>query len=164
MEQTEPETQLTDSEIRATRIEEANEIVNKYMLPSLAVGIIPIPLVDLAALMAIQVKLVHSLANHYQVEFSGELEKSMIAGLLGGSFTVETTASLMKIIPVYGQISGMISTAIVGGATTYAVGKVFIQHFEAGGTFLNFNPEEVREYFAEQLKEGQKVATTAHRK
>jgi uncharacterized protein (DUF697 family) len=158
-EQTEQETPLTESEIREARIEQANEIVKSYALGSMAVGIvIPIPLVDMIALAGVQLKLVHSLANHYEVEFSNELGKSVIAGLLGGSFTVEMSASLVKAIPIVGQISGMISTAVIGGGATYAIGKVFIQHFETGGTLLNFDPEAVREYFAEQFEEGKKVA------
>ena len=47
---------------------------------------------------------------------------------------------------------------ILAGATTYAVGKVFIQHFESGGTFLNFNPDSVKEYYETMFKEGQSVA------
>ena len=48
------------------------------------------------------------------------------------------------------------SASAFGGATTYAVGKVFIQHFEMGGTLLNFNPDEVRKYFQEQYQQGMK--------
>ena len=47
---------------------------------------------------------------------------------------------------------------VLAGAATYAVGKVFIQHFESGGTFLNFNPESVRGYYEAMFKEGQSVA------
>jgi hypothetical protein len=36
---------------------------------------------------------------------------------------------------------------------------VFIQHFESGGTFLDFNPDEVKEYFKAQFEEGRKLAT-----
>ncbi len=46
------------------------------------------------------------------------------------------------------------------GASTWALGKVFIQHFESGGTFLDFKPEEVKEYFKAQFVEGRKMATT----
>jgi len=42
----------------------------------------------------------------------------------------------------------------VAGASTYAVGQVFIQHFESGGTFLDFDPEKVKGYFAEQFEKG----------
>jgi lipoate-protein ligase A len=47
----------------------------------------------------------------------------------------------------------------IGGAATYAIGRVFIQHFESGGTFLDFNPEKVREYFKEQFERGKGVAS-----
>ncbi len=43
------------------------------------------------------------------------------------------------------------------GSMTYAVGRVFLQHFESGGTFLNFNPEEVKEHYARLFEEGKKV-------
>jgi hypothetical protein len=50
--------------------------------------------------------------------------------------------------------------SIIGGASTYALGKVFIQHFESGGTFLDFDPEKVKEHFATLYKEGENIATT----
>ena len=50
-------------------------------------------------------------------------------------------------------------TAYVGGATTYAVGKVFIEHFESGGTFLDFDPEKMRDHFQELYEEGKQLAT-----
>ena len=43
------------------------------------------------------------------------------------------------------------------GASTYAVGQVFIQHFESGGTFLDFDPDKVKAYFAEQVEKGKLV-------
>jgi hypothetical protein len=42
-------------------------------------------------------------------------------------------------------------------AFTYAVGKVFLQHFASGGTFLDFDPKTVREYFAKMFDEGKLV-------
>jgi hypothetical protein len=38
-----------------------------------------------------------------------------------------------------------------GAAATYAVGQVFIQHFESGGTFLDFDPDKVREHFRQEF-------------
>jgi len=38
------------------------------------------------------------------------------------------------------------------------VGKVFMQHFASGGTFLNFNPDEVKEYYSQMFQEGKQVA------
>ena len=47
-----------------------------------------------------------------------------------------------------GTIASGVSTAVFAGASTFAVGKVFIEHFESGGTFLTFDPERVLEYYA----------------
>src|SRR5271169_5928031 len=44
-------------------------------------------------------------------------------------------------------------------AFTYAVGKVFVQHFASGDTFLDFDPKTVREYFARRFEEGKLVVS-----
>jgi uncharacterized protein (DUF697 family) len=137
----------------ATKTAEANDIIRNYMLGTLAVGIIPIPLVDLAILSGIQLKMLHSLARLYAVEFSGELGKSLIASLLGGGVPVNLAGLLKRILP-YGFVTSIIGTSVFGGASTYAVGKVFIQHFESGGTFLNFDPQQVKDYYAKQFEKG----------
>jgi uncharacterized protein (DUF697 family) len=140
-----------------TKITEANNIVNRYMLGSVAVGIVPIPIVDMAALSSLQVKMLHSLAKLYDIAFSKNLGKSLIASLLGSgiSFSLaRNAASVAKTIPIYGQTTGMISMSVLGGASTYALGKVFIQHFESGGTFLTFDPQKVQAYYLEQLEKG----------
>jgi hypothetical protein len=47
---------------------------------------------------------------------------------------------------------------------TYAIGKVFVKHFESGGTLLNFNVDKVKDYYNEQFKKGEKVASSAKAK
>ncbi|MFK7983173.1 MAG: hypothetical protein AB8G86_24550, partial [Saprospiraceae bacterium] len=39
-------------------------------------------------------------------------------------------------------------------AATYALGKVFTQHFDQGGTLLTFDPVESRKYFQDAFEEG----------
>ena len=138
-----------------TKVYKANTIVKKYMYGSVVVGIVPVPFLDLVALSGIQLKMLHSLANLYKIPFSKHLGKSLIASLVGGKVPVSVSRHLVsstKSIPFYGQITGAISMSILGGASTYAIGKVFIQHFESGGTFLTFEPQKVNDYYAQQLK------------
>jgi uncharacterized protein (DUF697 family) len=136
--------------------------VRKYMYSSMAVGLIPAPGVDLAGLMALQIKMVHSLAKHYGVPFMEDLGKSAITSLLGalGPITLArgTFGSLVKAIPVIGTAVGIATQPMLSGAFTYAVEKVFIQHFEAGGTFLDLDPKKVRAHFAQQFQEGKLMA------
>jgi len=140
-----------------TKVDKANTIVRKYMYGSVVVGIVPFPLLDLVALSGLQLKMLESLANLYKIKFSEHLGKSLIASLVGGTVPVSVSrglVSLTKSVPFYGQITGAISLSILGGASTYAIGKVFIQHFESGGTFLTFEPKKVSDYYAQKLKEG----------
>ncbi len=146
----------------AQKLARANSIVRKYSLGSVLPGLLPIPMVDLVALTSVQLKMLHSLSKVYEVPFSKNLGKEAISGLVGGVAPVSmapTTASLVKMIPVVGQMAGMVSMGTLGGASTYAIGKVFTQHFESGGTFLTFKPEKVREYFASTLAEGKTVVS-----
>lgn len=146
---------MTETETKTNR---ANRIVKNYMLGSLAVGIVPIPIVDLAALSAIQLKMLHSLARVYDIEFSEHMGKSLLSALLGGSVPLSFSRNLgglVRFIPAYGQATAMLGVSLFGGASTYGVGKVFIQHFESGGTFLTFDPEKVKSYYSKQFKRGE---------
>ena len=139
------------------KTDKANGIVKKYMLGSLAVGIVPIPLMDMAILSGLQLKMLHSLARLYEVAFSETLGKSLIASLLGGGISASVSSSfagLFKVVPFIGQSAHLVSTSLFSGASTYAIGKVFIQHFESGGTFLTFDPQRVRHYYARQFEKG----------
>ncbi len=84
--------------------------------------------------------------------------------MVGGSFAPSLTFSLIKCIPFLGLAGGMLTMSITAAASTYAVGKVFIQHFASGGTFLSFDPEKVREYYQEMFKEGGQIATEMKKK
>ena len=143
------------------RLAKAEDIVRKHMLVALGTGIIP-PLVDIAALTGIQIRMLYVLSETYDVKFKNELGKSLIGSLVGGygmaNLCTGAVYSLMKLIPVVGQIAGAVSMAAVASASTYALGKVFIQHFESGGTLLDFKPEKMRDYYVEQYKQGEILA------
>lgn len=135
---------------------EAESIVKKYMLGAAAVGLLPLPVIDMAALTGIQLKMLHRLSKLYGVEFREQLGKSAIATLLGSGLPISLSSQLSsfaKGLPIYGWV-GALGTAAFGGASTFAIGRVFIQHFESGNTFLTFEPKKVREYYKEQLEQG----------
>lgn len=156
-----------DDFTREHRHETADHVLRQYTLGGMAVGLVPIPFVDLAALAALQLKMLHSLAGVYDIEFKADLGRSAIASLVGSTLSTGLSpalaASLGKFIPGIGQTLSSGTAVLLNGAATYAIGKVFIQHFAAGGTFLSFDPEAVRDYFQTQLKEGGKVAAELHK-
>jgi uncharacterized protein (DUF697 family) len=142
----------------------ATKKVRNYMWWSMGAGLVPLPFLDLVAISGVQLRMVSEIARIYQVPFKENRSKSIIAALVGTlvpqSLACSVVGSALKAIPAVGAIAGASTMALSSGASTWAIGKVFIQHFEAGGTFLNFDPETVREYFRTQFEEGQKVAAS----
>ncbi len=150
------------SEHEELREIKASKIVKRYMLWSMGAGLIPLPLVDTAVLSGVQLKMLVELSKHYQVRFCKNMGKSVIATLVGfttaNSLRGSVLTSFMKALPGVGLL-GVVSMPIYSGALTYAIGKLFIQHFESGGTLLTFKPYKVKKHFAKLYKEGQQVAS-----
>src|SRR5512140_213709 len=131
---------------------------------SMGAGLIPVPWVDLAAVAGVQLKLLAEISKIYGVPFQENAGKAAISSLVGfvlpHAMAFGAIGSLLKVIPVVGVLAGSPAMGLFAGAYTWALGRVFIQHFESGGTFLSFKPEEVKEYFQAQFEEGRKVAAT----
>jgi uncharacterized protein (DUF697 family) len=138
------------------------DIIRRHVVWSMAAGLVPIPLVDLAAVTATQLKMLSALAEHYKMEFDGERGRSVIGSLLSTVTALSigrgVLGSLIKSIPVVGTIGGLAVVPAMAGAATYALGKVFAAHFESGGTLLTFDAGSMKEEFARQLKVGEQVA------
>ena len=144
----------------------ADRTIKKHALASAGIGLIPLPIIDLVALTGIQLNMLKKLAQEYNIPFSKNMGISIVSSLFGGIIPVVHSGiltSLVKAIPVVGQPAGLFAAPALSGAVTYAVGKVFMQHFASGGTFLNFNPEEVRAYYEEMFREGKQFVAEAKR-
>jgi uncharacterized protein (DUF697 family) len=128
--------------------------IRKYMYWSMGAGLIPIPALDVTAVMAIQVNMVAALAAEHRQDFSRETGRAFVAALVCGTLPTALAgplARLIKVIPIIGQTVGALALPALAGASTYAVGKVFVQHFESGGTFRNFDPDAARADYAGHL-------------
>jgi uncharacterized protein (DUF697 family) len=134
----------------------ALRIVNRHAIYSAAAGLVPLPMFDLAAITGVQVKMLKDLADHYHVPYAEDMGKGLLSALIGGIVPTKlawgAAGSFIKGLPLIGPVLGIFTSPAFGSASTYAVGKVFIQHFESGGTFLDFNPSAVRAHFAEEFE------------
>lgn len=146
-------------------LDDARKIVRKNMYWSMGIGAVPVPIVDIVGIAAFQVKAIKELSDLYGVTFYEHKVKNIIASLVSGLTAPHIAgllfSSVVKFLPGLGTIMGYASVPAAAGAITYAMGKVFVQHFEAGGTFLDLNPDKVREYFNSQLAEGAGIAEDA---
>jgi uncharacterized protein (DUF697 family) len=142
---------------------EANKIIRQNVLWAAGGGIIPVPVVDMVAITVVEVKMLKELAALYEVPFKDDQVKNVVVSILAGIgapvIGTAMTVSLVKAIPLIGFLSAFLTIPSLAAAFTYAVGKVFVQHFASGGTFLDFDPKKVREHFAREFEEGKVVAT-----
>lgn len=132
-----------------TPLSQAETALQSHMAAGAVAGLIPIPLVGFAALTAVQLNMLRHLAEIYSAEFSKEIAKSAIASLVGSDLSVGISLGVAKLLPGPAVAISAVSGAILGTASTYALGKVFIQHFESGNTFLTFDPSKVRAHYQE---------------
>jgi hypothetical protein len=58
--------------------------------------------------------------------------------------------SALKSIPGIGTAISAFTMPVFSAGATYVIGKVFIQHFASGGTLLDFNPPDYREFIKAQ--------------
>lgn len=153
-----------DVEPKLSNADKSNAEIKKYVYAAVATSLLPTPLLDLAAVTAVQLKLTHAIAKNYDKTFSKEISKAAIVSLIGGlstqSLAMRGIASVIKFVPVVGHVAGGVALATMSGASTYAVGKVFIKHFEAGGTLLDFNSEKMKEYFRKYYQEGEDAVSS----
>lgn len=130
----------------------ANEIVKRYALYAGGAGLIPMPAVDFAAIAALELKMISEIGNLYGLPFDKDRVKPVIGAIIGGYSATRigygVGGSMLKSVPILGQAIGFFSVPAFGAGVTYAVGKIFITHFASGGTFLDLNPDKVREYYA----------------
>lgn len=141
--------------------ETADSIISKHTYWAVATGMIPIPIIDIAAVTAIQLDMLRQLSVHYDLDYSEVQGKSWISALTAStlsSILARVGASAIKTIPVIGTILGVTSMAILSGASTYAIGQVFVRHFEEGGTLLNFDTDKFQQFYEEKMNEGKEYA------
>ena len=140
----------------------ADKVIRDHVIVGTGTGLIPIPVFDLVAAIGTQLNLIRKLAQVYDVPFSENRAKSAVTALLGslggvGAGTFIAT-SFIKTIPVFGTALGIAGSGATLGAFTYAVGKVFQQHFETGGDVLNFDAQAYKDHFKNMIKRGEDVA------
>jgi uncharacterized protein (DUF697 family) len=133
----------------------ATKIVERFSLWSGAAGFIPVPLVDLAAVSGIQIQMLRRISQIYSIPFSENRGKAIIAGIAGSMIPASSgigAASIIKSVPLFGTVISALAMPALSAGATYAIGMVFIQHFSSGGTLLDFNPGDYREFIKAQKK------------
>lgn len=135
----------------------AESIVRKHVMWSIGAGLVPIPLMDIAAVTAIQLDMLKQLATHYGVGYSESEGKAWVSALAGG-VAARLGANALKLIPGFGSVLGGAAMAAMSGASTYAIGHVAMTQFAAGRSFASIDLESAKRAYESHLEKGREIA------
>ena len=131
----------------------AAHLVNRFAVWAGAAGVIPLPLIDIAAVGGLQLQMLRRISQVYDVPFSSNRGKAVIAALVGSLVPVTSGLGFMsalKMLPLIGTAASTLMMPVLSGGATYAIGKAFIHHFASGGTLLDFNAPDYRDFIRSQ--------------
>jgi uncharacterized protein (DUF697 family) len=134
-----------------------DQIIRKHLLWAMGAGAIPVPVLDIAAVTAIQLDMLRSLCKLHNVEYSESKGKAIISSLTA-SVMARLGASAIKTIPLLGWLVGGVSMIVLSGAATYALGKVFDKYLMEEGALEIPNMAEAKAHFEAFFEQGKEVA------
>ena len=116
------------------------------------------PAVGLVSVPAIQLKMLHSLANQYGVEW--DLDTNMeFAGALGTSFALKYVSILVarqvgKVIPIAGSAAAM----LISTSSTYAIGRIACKYLYHKSKGEHVSTEELTKLYEDAYDKRKEVA------
>jgi uncharacterized protein (DUF697 family) len=152
-----PAVEQTAELTSAERQNEALHSIKNHAITAMGVGILPVPGLDLIALTGVQLSLLRKIGRLYGFTLSDETGKKLLSSVLSGYLPLVIAgpvSSILKFIPGVGIAAGVMAQSTLAGAATYAVGKLFLQHFESGGTILDVNTKDMGQKLKQQIQEG----------
>jgi len=149
-----PQNSMSQAETRS------RAIVQSYVGWASAAGLLPVPVLDVSAVLGIHVSMLKSVAQVYDVPFNRRIVKPLLVSLINSGSAVmlaAPAASLVKFVPFVGSALGMLTLPALSSASCYATGRVFIAHLESGGTFLDFDAVSSRAFYAKAFSSAPKA-------
>ncbi len=155
VEATVPSAEATDDALNAAL--DSTDVIKNHVIAAMAVGLVPIPGVDMAAMVAIQIRMVHQICEIYGVSLRENAAKAAVLALAGGLLPVTLASGLvsgLKLIPGLGSLAGAAGSSLLGGAMTYAIGSVFHEHLETHESLIDFDPTKARAAMRREFDNG----------
>jgi len=111
------------------RTSQIDKIIQHHVFMAMGAGLIPFAVMDMLAVGKLQLEMLKRLCDLYDKDYDKMQSQAMICSI-SGSATARVGASFIKTIPVVGTAMGGISMSLMSGASTYALGKMFVRYFE----------------------------------
>ncbi len=123
-----------DAGRQAARRRLARKIVERHRTYAAIGGLAPLPIVNVAGVTALVMRMVKQLSELYGAPFERDRTRSLIIAILGGATPTglgTVTASTLAFAVPGSALFGLAVSALTAGALTRGIGLVFIEHFES---------------------------------
>jgi uncharacterized protein (DUF697 family) len=138
-------------------IQNLDPIIRDHVVYAMGAGLIPIPMLDIAAVTVIQLDMLRQLCAKKGVDFNESQGKAWVAALTGSTLS-RMAAGAVKIIPGIGSLLGGVTMSVLSGASTYAIGRVAEESLAKGGSIFDFDMKEAKAKYEEAFREGKTAA------
>ena len=142
----------------ASAVDEAVKIVDRYSKIAAGVGLLPTFVLNFAGVLAVQITMVTKIARVFNLSQDKERVRGSILMLMGSVLPGTVGHGIgLAVASIPAMLTGTVLSFVLAPALAYAltsaVGKVFVMHFESGGTLLTFDPKVFRDHFVKAFKE-----------
>jgi len=132
-----PPAPALDPRAAAQRRSRAQVIVERHTTYAAFGGCIPVPVLNASGVMAIIVRMVNALSQHYGVPFQRERTRAVVMALMGGTtpvtLAVSAASTILLVIPGT-QLIGLGISSVTATVCTRDIGRAFMDIFEKGAT------------------------------
>jgi uncharacterized protein (DUF697 family) len=134
----------------------AAAIVQDHAALAMVSSLVPVPFVEFAAVSAIHLNMIENLTREFGLDFRPDKARAIIAAIVSGYASRYigslVTGSFAKFFPGLGSIIALVTLPSVAGSLTYALGRVFVRHFEMGGSLLDFDCGQAKPGFLQEVE------------
>lgn len=141
------------NELPDINIDEITQIIASSSAKASAIAALPIPIIDIAGVTFIQVKMVNEIAKKYGVNIDDKTKVIIISftTTLLSRLITEATNQIASSVNVDKLMGETLIKATFSGFTTTITGEVYANHFKQGGTFDDLSLDKTLDYFKSQI-------------
>jgi len=123
-------------------------------------GLVTVPVLNALYTASIQLKMVNELCVFYNVPFSKKRTQAMLSALGVGIANGFASQFALRMLPGFAGVT----MALFAAASVFALGQVFIHHFENGGNLEDMDAEAARQIYQDNLAEAKQKVFSFYRR
>jgi len=138
----------------------AQDVIVRYTSMAGASMAIPVPLLDMATALSIQIRMAKKLCALYGAEFNRTAARDIVTGILGGLSPGSLSATALRYLSFASYFAGTLPSAGLSAAYTYVLGELLLERLIASGRIDLPSPGEISQRKSSALPVSPALAET----